>query len=138
MWANDPKMARRWTKHTRTPISSLPKKVKKHEEIDEMPHIDVNKDVEGMHFGTVDLNFEKYPGFSKGDREQFMRNYEQEGVIARMRNGRWLFFSPDGDVRLATSEQITSLQKLPGDWFNYMTNIDVDESPKMTEVFIKK
>jgi hypothetical protein len=126
------KMAKHWQKATGK--RKLPSKKAEASEVDEMPHLDLNRNVAGMHFGTIDLNIEKYPGMSSGDRRALMNALNTSGVVAKLRPGLWLIFTPDQDVRQATPQEIEGKMHLPDYWLECLTNLDVPESsaaPKM-------
>jgi hypothetical protein len=104
--------------------------------IEEMPHLELNRDVGGVRYGTIDLRIERYP-LPRAEKQNLLASFHKEGVVAPTKNG-WIFFGQD-EVRKATDSEVKQLQKLPNDWQEYTLSVHEAKSyvtlPKMSEVF---
>lgn len=146
------RMARRWAKHT-PDMKSLPKRAESADlsdpeliqksfpelsrelssGIDEMPHIEVNRDVGGIRFGVVDLRFERLPGLTQGDKNKLTHDFFHGGLVGMTSGGKWLHFSDDG-ISVATRQQVDTLPRMPSDWERSMANVDVREGRDMASM----
>ena len=105
MFANHPKMAKRWASHTLD--SDLPDRADEDVQT-EMPHFDSDS------LGLVDLRIERYPMPAAG-KNRLMKQFSEVGLVG-LKNGRWYHFKPDHTVEEITSQQAQDLPKLPSDW----------------------
>jgi hypothetical protein len=100
MFANEPDMAKRWSKH---------------ENMDEMPHFDSEN-------GAIDLQIEKYP-MPADEKSRLMRAFEKYGLVGEL-HGELLHFKPDHTVDVADEGSVARLPKLPADWLRYMKMVE--------------
>lgn len=140
MYANHPKMAKKWSKHTH---GKLPKKVREDDDdafghegfevaefsnnkdpfkLKEMPHLDADLDVKGKHLGTLDLRIERYP-ISPEEKKGLFQAFSRTGVVGEY-NGELLHFKPDYTVDVIDKEAAADVPHLPADWEKYMMTVN--------------
>lgn len=144
MYANHPKMASSWSKHTKDQ-KNLPAHVGEsaddafgHEgfevadfcmnkdpfKLKEMPHLDADIDVGSKHLGTLDLRIERYP-ISPEEKKALFQAFSRTGVVGQF-DDVLLHFKPDYTVDIVDKEAAAKLPRLPPDWQKHM--ITVNES----------
>jgi hypothetical protein len=163
MHIHDPKMAKRWEKHTKKG-AKLPYHVKKEEKdfyenvedgfgeddnqtkhlgfdvqefnddpIEEMPHLEADFSAAGKHFEAIDLRIEKYP-IPESEKKLLFKEFSETGLVGDYK-GVLLHFKPDYTVEITNPKDAQRIPRLPDGWEKSMLSVSESKIPAMSTVF---